>query len=480
MNGSDARCASPAPWALDRRTFLGATAATLAAGAAAHAGDSTTTRAGAAPGGRAAGPLNLIFCVSDGMSAGTLTLADMLLQQQRSGTGTRWLRLYEQADVRRAVLRTAAFDSIVTDSAAASTAWGIGRLVNNGAIGLTPEGDLYAPILLRAREAGKATGLVTTTRITHATPAGFIASIPTNRDDEGPIARQILERGVDVALGGGMSFFRDLDLGAWPDVRLVRTRQELLSPTSEASRGRRLLGLFSDSHLPFELDRPETAPTLAEMTSAALERLSGAPGGFILQVEGGRIDHAAHNNDAGALMREQVAFDLALEVAADFALARNDTLLVVTSDHGNANPGLTEYGVRGNRGFARLAEVRHSFEWIMRELAGAGEPTAANLGEVVGRATGVTLEREELDMVLRAARGERVDPYVSRAKGTGPLGSALANHLGVAFVSGNHTADDVELLALGPGSEGLPARLTQPEVHDFMVRALDLPPARKM
>jgi alkaline phosphatase len=118
------------------------------------------------------------------------------------------------------------------------------------------------------------------------------------------------------------------------------------------ARPQKVLGLFYDSHLPYTIDHihsdalKRTVPTLAEMTRKALEILGDAPNGFLLQVEGGRVDHAAHANDAASIMWDQLAFDDAVEVVYEFVAKRDDTLMIVTSDHGNANPGLNGMGRR--------------------------------------------------------------------------------------------------------------------------------------
>jgi alkaline phosphatase len=424
---------------------------------------------------------NLIFCVSDGMSAGTLTMADMMIRA-KTGKPSRWLELQGRNGTRRAMLNTSAADSLVTDSAAAATTWGIGHPVNNGSIGLLPDGRLMSPILLRAKEAGKATGLVTTTRLSHATPAGFIACVPTNREDEASIAEQTLDRGVDVMLGGGGRYLTPELIANRNDLFTIRTRHELNADHVKSLPERmRLLGVFTEQHMSYEIERPDTEPSIAEMTSAALARLSKLAGGFVLQVEGGRVDHAAHANDAASMLRDQIAFDEALGLAIDFASSRNDTMLIVTTDHGNANPGLTEYGRKGNEGFEKLGACRRSFDWIGRRMDEQGRGlNAESLRAIILESNGVTIDDSEAAMLMRALRGEQVDPYVSAAKGLCPLGSILANHFGVAFLSPNHTSDYVEFLAAGPGSESLPTYLRHMDVHRLMIDALDLPPARAM
>jgi alkaline phosphatase len=456
---------------LSRRAFLGTSAAV--AGAAAMGGP-VVRQARASDIAKPAAK-NLVFVVADGMSMGTMQMGDLLVRR-RTGKPSRWVELLGRSGVRQAIMDTQSADSIVTDSAAASTQWGTGKLANNGAIGLSPDGSLPEPILVRAARAGKATGLVTTCRITHATPAGFIANIQGNRDDEGPIAEQMLERRVDVLLGGGGTFVTPALLAGQQDAHIVRTRSEL---AATAVPGKRLIGIFSDKHMAFEVDREHSAPTqpsLADMTRAALARLGSASNGFVAQVEGGRVDHAAHSNDAAALIHDQAAFDEALGVVLDWADGRDDTLVIVTTDHGNANPAVTDYGPRGNAGFDALLKATRSFAWIEEQLStkGGGSPSRDLVRQTVLEATGVALETRDLDVLERWMGGKNVDPTYLRDKGTSPLGSVLANHFAVAFLSANHTCDLVPVTAWGPASARLPGYLRMTEMHGVMTGALGI------
>lgn len=448
---------------VSRRAFLGAASVAALAAAPAPARPTRPTRAPK--------PRNLIFMVSDGMSAGTLTLADLMLSET-AGRRSRWLDLIANPDARRTAVETASANSLVTDSAAASTAWGIGERVFNGAIGVTPDGRRPEPLLHRARRAGKATGLVTTATLSHATPAGWACNVEKGRGDEPAIARQMAERRYDLLLGGGRRFFTDAVLDANGDAARVFTRDDLLALPPGPGR---LVGLFARSHMRFEIDRTDEQPSLAEMTRVALDRLSRHPDGFVVQIEGGRVDHAAHMNDAGALVREQIAYDDALGVALDFASARADTLLITTTDHANANPGLTEYLSSGARRFLRLAEWRRSFEWINARLG--EDPSPEDLRRVILEATTVELNDDELALVTRWRSGRTVIPFRSLDKDHGPLGSVLANHNAVSFVSGNHTADLVEQTAIGPGAERMPPLAHLSGLTATLADLLDLSPA---
>ena len=420
---------------------------------------------------------SVIFMVSDGMSTGTLTLAD-LARRQRSGYASRWVSLWEVPGSVRSSARTHSADSLVTDSSAAASTWGIGRKINNGVVNITPDGAEHEPILVTAKKAGLATGLVTTTRVTHATPAGFIANVPS-RDMEKQIAVQILDRRVDVVLGGGERYFPDELLAGHADVTTVRSRGALELASADVGTGRdgsgRLLGLFGRDHVQWALDRSPSIPSLAEMATAALNRLTRSPRGFVLQIEGGRVDHAAHDNDAGSLIAEQLDFDDAIGAVLPFVARDPSILLVVTSDHGNGNPGLTLYEKAGNDGFVSLLGVTRSFEWIAAQISKArDEERTGALLNAVREGAGVELSPDEVEMVLRAARKERVDPFAPANSGMLVLGSVLANHFGVAFLSPNHTADMVEVTALGPGSERIGRIIDNTDLYRVMRESLSI------
>ncbi|MGP1346805.1 MAG: alkaline phosphatase [Phycisphaerales bacterium] len=478
-----------------RRQFLAGIGATGIAAAAAWplSAAPPSTTAPTTPSERRAGApraRNLIFLCSDGMSAGTMGLADLLIQA-RHNRRSHWYQLIERtrdsdSGVRRALLDTRSANAFVTDSSAAACAWACGELFDNGAMGYTPDGRTPIPILPHARQSGRFVGIATTTRATHATPAGFCCNVPGGRDAEHDIAAQMIERHIDLILGGGRSRFRDLDTASHA-YHTLTTRDQLLAFMPTPDTPPRLLGLFAEEHMAYDIDRSSDEaiareqPSLAEMTAAAIRIADASPAGraagFVLQIEGGRVDHAAHANDALALVHDQAAFDDALRVALDFAEQRDDTLIIACTDHANANPGLTDYGQRGIRGFETLInQGRRSFDWAFQQLG--REPSLERIDEVVRAATGIALERDELITLHRWRGGVPVDPFTLANKNAGPLGSVLANHTKVAFLSPNHTADPVELTALGPGADRFAGVLTMPDVHAAMVAALGLEPPR--
>jgi alkaline phosphatase len=451
-------------------------------------GSSVTAARAAAPAratpARAGQARNVIFLVSDGMSMGTLAMAERHLRMH-AGRGSHWIGLYDRPGVRRAIMDTASASSLVTDSAAASTAWGGGRRVNNGSINVAADGTVLTPILHHVREAGIGCGLVTTATITHATPAGFAVRVPA-RGEEGDIAAQYLDLGVDVLLGGGTQFFdaakrkdgRDL-FGDFAKAGYHVAHDA--AGLAAAPLDGRLLGTFSSGQMPYSLDRAsdprlaEKTPTLADMARVALDRLSRHPHGFLLQIEGARIDHAAHANDVGGLLYDQLAFDEALGVALEFAGTRDDTLVIVTSDHGNANPGLNSTGgPNGNTEtcFARLAQFRHTNTWMLEGLG--AESRHGQIRERLEGATGIRFANEEIEIVARALRNEHREGYRVRNAPLVTLGQVMANHTSVGWTGTAHTTDFTELVAFGPGSERITPFVRNDAMFGVMAASLDL------
>lgn len=241
------------------------------------------------------------------------------------------------------MLSTSPADAYVTDSAAAASAMSTGFKVNNGAISITPDGRPQRTLMQSAKSAGKRIGMVTTAQIYDATPAAFSVNAPSRRDYQAIVDR-FAELEPDVLMGGGADFFvpQGQPGGKRKDGKdviaqfrgkghgVARNAGEL-----KAADGAKLLGLFAEEEMGFELDRAtHQQPSVAEMTTAALKALSQTNAkGFVLLVENENTDAAGHANDAAALMHALWAFDDAVKVALEFQRRNPDTLVVVTGDH---------------------------------------------------------------------------------------------------------------------------------------------------
>jgi len=429
------------------------------------------TRGAAENGGTAR---NVIFMVSDGMNLGAMTLAQYHLQRT-TGKATHWMRLYRERPAVRGLVETCSANSLVTDSAAAASAWGGGQRVENGRINVSSEGVPHVPLQAKLKEQGILTGLVSTATITHATPAGFAASVDS-RGKEEEIAGQYAERGVPVLLGGGTRFFNDTlrETFRRNGHAVVQSRAELDALAPDEAKP--ILGTFADGYLPYAIDwaadeaHRRNVPPLDEMARFAVRRLSALPGdGWFLMVEGARIDHCGHANDAAGIIHEQLAFDAAVGAMLEYVSGRDDTLLVLTTDHGcggvqlngvNAREGQGMFpGIYGatNWAFDHLQHFRLSLETMTNRGGGLSGPP---LRDFVRAQTGLDLNDDE----IRDAQG---------LKGHA-LARIFASHHGVSWTGGNHTGELVEICALGPGSQHVPAFLPNHGVHDVLLKAYGL------
>lgn len=425
---------------------------------------------------------NIIFLVSDGMSIGTLSMTDLFLKR-KTGIGSNWLGLYQENCVSRALMETASASSIVTDSAAASSAWGSGFKVNNGSICVGINGEEYLPIWQKFKRAGKMAGCVTTVPITHATPSGFCVNSKSRKGQE-EIAEKYLEINFDVMMGGGLEFFDSnkrkdkRDMFAEFETKgyqVLKNRDQML----QSDLSKPILGVFHEDGLPYQLDcqadadLSNTIPTLAEMSRIAINKMKFNKNGFVLQIEGGKVDWAAHSNDVGALIHEQIAFDEAIKVAIDFAKTDKETLVIITTDHGNANPGII-YGNAANNNFDGIQNYKKTNEWLLNQIH--AETTVAQVQELILYANAQEIDTEKAKIILSYYDGlhkeEGLYNYKKLPYKTFSEMQTKTNSVG--WISGEHSADYVELALFGPGSELLPPFIKNTDLHYLMLAAAEI------
>lgn len=429
-------------------------------------------------------PKNIIFCVCDGMAASVPTMADHL-QQILHGRTSYWRWLMRQDFVVNGMQDVRSLNSVVTDSAASASAWGCGRQIWNGQLNMFPDGTELQTLTNLMQGAGMRTGLVTTARITHATPAGFaVNSIERGLEDE--IAEKFLACGVDVLMGGGNRHFAadkrkdKTDLYKKYEAKgyaILRSRDETMLTTAG-----KILGIYADSHVPYTVDRnhsielQRSAPTLAQMTQTAIRALNRGSGGFLLQVEGARVDHGGHGNDLAGMIYDQIAFEEAVKVAVDFAVDDGDTLVIITADHACGGVALNGAGSGygdSNKGLETLAAMTASYERILPEIG--SKPNRSHVQDVIETRLKIKLTNDEAQAVVDAAAGNSPFKLSSFRNGTNAaLADVLGNHTKVGFTSGNHTGEWVMLTALGPGKEACAGLVQNTSLFDLMVSARDL------
>ena len=270
---------------------------------------------------------------------------------------------------------TYANDVLVADSAASGTQLASGQFAGSEMIGADKDGNAVETVLEKAIKTGQSTGLVSDTRLTHATPAAFAAHQP-HRTMENEIALDMLNAGPDVMLAGGLRHWipqaandedsairKELAQLTQGSVKLISKRKDsrnLLQEAREkgyalafnrsqmATAQGKLLGLFANSAMPDGIkvthsqDNPDrTIPTLKEMSAKALQVLSKNEKGFFLMIEAGMIDWAAHANDTGLMLHEMLRLNETIDYVLDWAENRDDTLIIVTADHTTGGFGIS-------------------------------------------------------------------------------------------------------------------------------------------
>ncbi|MGN7810823.1 alkaline phosphatase [Flavobacterium sp. 22076] len=422
---------------------------------------------------------NIIFLISDGMSTGTLQMANLYSQNILNKNGN-WMNLYAENKVSRALMDTASASSAVTDSAAASSSFGGGYRVRNGVLNVGPNGEKYLPIWQKFKNAGKKAGCVTTVTITHATPAGFCVN-SDSRNAENEIAEMYAGLGLDVLMGGGDEFFNPDKRSDKKDIykiyqekgyQVVKDKAEL----GNLKKGAKTLGVFSTGALPYSIDRtniPELqhTPTLAEMSKAAIDQMKDHKDGFVLLIEGGKVDWAAHANDIAALIHDQLAFDEAVKTAIDFAEKDTETLVIITTDHGNANPGLI-YGTDATKKFNSIADYKYTNEYILNAIH-----SNFNLQQIkdwIYQTNKISLSDQEAQHLLDFYSGlEKMEDglYNYKKLPFKAYSEIQKKHNNIGWISMDHSGDYVELAAFGPGSELLKPFVKNTDMHYLMLEA---------
>ncbi|MBP1207766.1 alkaline phosphatase [Duganella sp. 1411] len=453
------------------------------------------TLAGAQAAQAAGEAKNIIFFLGDGMGPTTVTAARIYKYGE---DGSLTMDTLE----RTARIKTFSADAQTTDSAPSMAAYMTGVKMNNEVISMSPEtvatnpgrdangnlgvnncaagnGTPATTILELAKAKGKAVGAITTTELTHATPAATYAHI-CNRNAQYHIAAQLvpggagfnsaLGDGVDVLMGGGRNHFTPYSASNTAGRADGRNLLAELSAKGyavaankaemNAASGKKFIGLYSTkSHLEYELDRTATPPlgegasqpSLAEMTVKAMDLLAQNTNGYFLMVEGGRIDHALHGTNAKRALTDTIAFDDAIKAAlakaklTDPTLA--NTLIVVTADHDHTL-AFNGYGKRGNP----ILDINRGYR--------DGQPAKDADGNtyttlVFGNGPNRPNTRASLDSTAVLA-----DNYLQET--------------GVRLSSETHGGGDVKLFATGAGAKPFKGTLDNTKVFGLLKSAFGL------
>ncbi len=450
---------------------------------------------------------NVIFFVGDGMGVSTITATRIF------SVGVSGQLVVDQFPF-TALSRTYSSDTITPDSAPTMSAMMTGINTNNGVIGFGPDtenrdfnqngdGARTTTLLELAAQAGKKTGVISTARITHATPAACY-SHTNNRDNENAIALQALPSdatyntalatGVDLLFGGGRRFFvpsgtldEEGDNGARGDGRDLRAEYQAagysyvwnksgFSLLDQSSLP--VLGLFEASHMEFEYDRVFDVggePTLAQMTTKAIDMLEGDQDGFFLMVEAGRIDHAHHAGNAWRALTDCEALDEAIGAAiANVNLA--ETLIVISADHSHVF-NIAGYPLRPH------AELAYQTGTEPANYLQAPHSGLFNIVYDIDSVTGNVFASTDSNGVPYTAlvygngpgyrSGPRINPLTDTTPGwnnaipNGPGDPAYFQEAAVPMSSETHSGEEVAIYAIGAGSRSV--RGTKKNTYIFEV-----------
>ena len=440
---------------------------------------------------------NVIFFLGDGMGPTTVT-ASRIYKYGETG------KLTMETLPRTARIKTYSNDAQTTDSAPSMAAYMTGVKMNNEVISMSADTKAYAttldsskyvsgsdstcpasgngtsvPTLLElAKAAGKGTGAVTTTEITHATPAATYAHI-CHRDGANNIAAQAVpggsgynsaltygtDKGVDVLLGGGRKFFLPTSAGgARTDTRDLTAELQTQGYTYVADKTafdavsttttNKLVGLFNSTHMDYELDRVTTAePSLADMTEKAIKILQKNNKGFFLMVEGGRIDHALHGTNAKKALEDTIAFDDAIKRALGLVDLKN-TLIVVTADHDHTMT-FNGYAHKGNPILGKVTDIK--------QTTVTGAPVLAKAADNLPYTA----------LVFGNGGTTRSTPRVDTTN-VDTTATAYRQEVGIPLSSETHGGGDVMLMATGVGSSGFKGTMVNTKVFGLIKSALGL------
>ena len=418
----------------------------------------------------AGGPQNVIFYIGDGMSSVQRRIAEEVHGQKLAMNTLPVVGIYT----------TYALNSIITDSAAAATALATGHKTDSLVISMDPEGEVaYETLAEAAKRLGKSVGLVTTTRLTHATPACFGSHVDT-RYRENEIAEQYLDQNFEVWMGGGWRHFvpKSTKKSKRKDERdllkeftgkgysVLRSRSDLLNIKVE--KGTKILGIFYHTHMPYYLDMEDEyyqgkVPNLSDMVKVAMSVLKQNPKGFFLMVEGGRIDHACHANDPAGTVGDMMDFDRAVKLGIDFSKEDPDTLILVGGDHETGGMGMGIGGMQGDshRGYFMnpgvIKNSRRSAVFLGYTAVSGNPDESINLfikfsgiSDLTGEET---IEIEKAIELTKAGKAmQSPNPYLHPWLGV-VFADIISKRARVGWTSYAHTGQPVIMSAAGPGSE---------------------------
>ena len=417
---------------------------------------------------------NVIMLIADGMSTEAITLA-----RHTKGDSL----AMDEISVGSVITSWA--NGPITDSAPGGTVYAAGEKTNNKYIGTSVNDTPMASILEGAESVGKATGIVATSEITHATPGDFTAHT-NNRKYYNQILQQQINQDMEVVLGGGFNkpsgFSSEVssdEFESYYEEQVNNIKEEgfdFITTKDQLTSydGDKLWGSFADTDLKYDFDRQSdndnVQPSLAEMTNKAIEVLNKDEDGFFLMVEGSKVDWAAHANNTVGIVSDILAFDEAVKAAIEFAKTDGNTVVVVTTDHGNSgitigssyyNENIESYDKATYANTTDLLKKATITEERFNEIASG--KSNDEIKAIAKKYYGIDLNDEEL-AIVKGEQGE------GRQVG---IREVIARRVGIGYTTGGHTGEQIYLGVYAPSDvELLEGVVDNTEVNKYMQRVL--------
>lgn len=437
----------------------------------------------------------VFYFIGDGMGVNHVNGTEMFLAEQEGRIGVKPLN-FTQFPVENLMTTYSRYNAI-TCSSAAGTAMACGEKTRNGILGMDSlhQEPLYS-VAVKAKAAGRRVGIMTTVSIDHATPGAFYAHQP-DREMYYEIATDMAKTGFDLYAGAGFLEPESTRQPGAPSVYdvlqdsgyvLLRHPQDLAGKSAGTDR---VVWLQAEGELPdalpYQIDRTGGSMTLAQMTANAIDFLGKDGKGFFLMAEGGKIDWAAHNNDAATVFQEVMDFSAAVQEAIDFYHQHPDeTLIIVTADHETGGLSLgngeTEIHLKLLENQKASMEVMTAEVLKLRKEKGNRAPWAdvqALLKKYMGFWDTVVLtpeqEKELRAVYARTFDGSEVELEQSLYSANEPIIAKAVEILDdlamVSWASGEHSASLVPVYVLGAGSEYFTGKLDNTDLPALISKA---------
>lgn len=423
---------------------------------------------------------NVILLIADGMGFSHFWAAQ-LYSREINKKDLNMFKLMKSGHT--AYLVNDTIDTTVTESAAAAGQMATGERMTARAVSMAADGTTEVKSILEfIEEKNMATGLVTTSGITDATPAAFSAHIP-NRYDESGVAAQQIAKGIDVLMGGRKKFYLPADKGgARKDGRdltceavksgylYVETSKGLQAAPDNA----KILGLFNMNNMTFEIERAKTCePSIAEMAEKTFKILSKNKKGFFAMIEGGRIDHASHGNDTASMIHDTLAFDEAVGAAMNFASKNPDTLIIVASDHETGSFNIIGRSKTSKdyigADMGAIAKINTPLEVVAQKIK--DDPRPENIKTIFKEHLSVDLVTGEIEIVANDAL-KKIDPFNYIYDYSHSLAFVLRPYHRISWGSQTHTAAPIVAFGSGPGAENIKGIMHNTEIFAVIKKAL--------